>query len=147
MATCCSCIKCLKSTCEIVSYCIQWLKFCNLYTLFYIRTIKFVESKMGTQGKLLGTNQQPRETTGESQGKHGGIMGEPQGNHMEIGETPLTQSPTPTTSHVRKLLRSAVTAFQSAVQNLPREVDVKARVGFSMDIVRLAMRHHLFLEF
>ena len=24
-------IKCLKSTCEIVFYCIWWLKFCNLY--------------------------------------------------------------------------------------------------------------------
>ena len=31
MATCCSCIKCLKSTSEIASYCIWWLKFCNLY--------------------------------------------------------------------------------------------------------------------
>ena len=27
MATCCSCIKCFKSTCEIVSYCVWWLKF------------------------------------------------------------------------------------------------------------------------
>ena len=31
MATFCSFIKCLKSTCEIVFYCICWLKFCNLY--------------------------------------------------------------------------------------------------------------------
>ena len=29
MATCRSCIKCLKRTCEIVSYCIWWLKFCT----------------------------------------------------------------------------------------------------------------------
>ena len=31
MATSRSCIKCLKSTCAIVFYCISWLKFCNLY--------------------------------------------------------------------------------------------------------------------
>ena len=29
-------------------------------------------------------------------------------------------------------MRSAVTAFQSAVQNLPREADVKARFGSSI---------------
>ena len=44
-------------------------------------------------------------------------------------------------------LRSAATAFQSAVQNLPREADVKARVGSSVHLVCLTMRHHLFLEF
>ena len=32
---------------------------------------------MGTQGNLLGTNQETRETTGESYGKHGEITGEP----------------------------------------------------------------------
>ena len=31
MATSRSCIKCLKSTCEIVFYTILWLKFCNVY--------------------------------------------------------------------------------------------------------------------
>ena len=31
MATSRSCIKCLKSTCEIVFYCICWLKLSNLY--------------------------------------------------------------------------------------------------------------------
>ena len=31
MATSCFCKKCLKSTCEIVFYCIWWLKFCDLY--------------------------------------------------------------------------------------------------------------------
>ena len=30
MAASRSCIKCLKSTCEIVFHCIYWLKFCNL---------------------------------------------------------------------------------------------------------------------
>ena len=45
-------------------------------------------------------------------------------------------------------LRSAVSAFQLAVQNVPREADVKARDGSSMHIVRLTMRHHhLLLEF
>ena len=44
-------------------------------------------------------------------------------------------------------LRSTVTTFQSVVQNLPRESNVKARVGSSMHIVRLTMRHRLFLEF
>ena len=29
MATCRSSIKCLKKTCEIVSYCIWWLQFCT----------------------------------------------------------------------------------------------------------------------
>ena len=31
MATSHSCIKCFISTCEIILYCIWWLKFCNLY--------------------------------------------------------------------------------------------------------------------
>ena len=44
-------------------------------------------------------------------------------------------------------LRSAVTTFQSAVQNLLHEANVKARVASSMHIVGLTMRQHLFLEF
>ena len=32
MATCRSCVKCLKRTCEIVSYCVCWLKFSNFST-------------------------------------------------------------------------------------------------------------------
>ena len=49
---------------------------------------------------------------------------------------------------LRDGLRSAVTVFQSTVQNLLREADVKDCVGSSMHIVRLTMRHHhLFLEF
>ena len=44
-------------------------------------------------------------------------------------------------------LRSAVTAFQSEFHNLPRVADVKVRIGSNMHIVRLTMRHELFLEF
>ena len=31
MVTFCSCIKCLKNTCQTVFYCICWLHFCKLY--------------------------------------------------------------------------------------------------------------------
>ena len=60
-----------------------------------------VESKMETSGNLLGTNQEPRETTGN----HRGNMGESWetiGESGEIGETLPTKSPKPTTSHIRR---------------------------------------------
>ena len=80
-----------------------------------------------------------------NKGNHGGTIGESYGK--------LVKNRQPSHQHPQQAilgdgLRSAVTAFQSAVQNLPREAGVKARVCSSMHIVRLVMRnHHLFLEF
>ena len=89
-------------------------------------------------------------------------LGEPTGNQpgtqrgtwVIIGESygKLVKHHQPSHQHPQQAilgdgLRSAVTAFQSAVQNLPCEADVKARVGSSMHTVRPTMRHHrLFLE-
>ena len=74
---------------------------------------------------------------GKSWGNHRGIIG-------EIGELSHQH---PQQAILGDGLRSTIMAFQLAVQNLLREADVKARVGSSIHIARLTMRHHLFLEF
>ena len=96
-------------------------------------------------GNQPGTPRNTWEIIGETRGNYGGIIGESYGK--------LVKNHQPSHEHSQQAilgdgLRSAVTAFQLAVQNLPREADLKARVGSSMHIVRLTMRHHhLFLEF
>ena len=95
-------------------------------------------------GNQPGTQRNTWVIIGESRGNHGGNIGESYGK--------LVKHHQPSHQHSQQAilgdgLRSAVTAFQSAVQNLPREVDFKTWGGSSMHIVRLTMRHHLFLEF
>ena len=81
----------------------------------------------------------------ETRGNHGGTIGESYGELMKNHQ--------PSHHHPQQAilghgLTSAVRAFQSAVQNVPREADLKVGVGSSMHIVRLTMRHHhLFLKF
>ena len=70
----------------------------------------------------------------ELRGNHRGIIG-------EIGETPRQ----PSHQHPQQAILGD--GLRSAVQNLPHEANVKAQVGSRIHIVRLTMRHHLFLEF
>ena len=64
MATSCSFIKYLRSTCEIVFYCVCWLKFCSLY-------MKKVVSRVGVLKNFLKfTDNHKKQSTGGVLSKH-----------------------------------------------------------------------------
>ena len=85
-------------------------------------------------------------------GNHRGNMVESWGRTIGESSGKFVNHRQPSRQHPQQTilgdgLRSADTIFQSAVLNLLCGANVKTRVGSSMHIVRLTMRHHLFFEF